>query len=99
TENRRALKPKGTILHCRVDGLLVFIGRILAGMFSSPFVSQRLVTWVATMNNEDLATLAELIEAGKVKPVIDRTYELRETPAAVRYLEEGHTRGKVVITV
>jgi len=99
SECRRALKPKGTLLLCSGDGRLGGIGRILAGMVSSPFVSQRLVTWVATMNNEDLATLAELIEAGKVKPVIDRIYELRETPAAVRYLEEGHTRGKVVITV
>jgi NADPH:quinone reductase-like Zn-dependent oxidoreductase len=48
-------------------------------------------------NEGDLATLRELIEAGKITPVIDRTYSLSETPAAIRYLEEGHTRGKVVI--
>jgi NADPH:quinone reductase-like Zn-dependent oxidoreductase len=49
-------------------------------------------------NKGDLATLKELIEAGKITPVIDRTYSLSETPEAIRYLEEGHTRGKVVIT-
>jgi NADPH:quinone reductase-like Zn-dependent oxidoreductase len=49
-------------------------------------------------NKKDLATLKELIEAGKITPVIDRTYSLSETPEAIRYLEEGHARGKVVIT-
>jgi hypothetical protein len=49
-------------------------------------------------NDGDLATLKELIEAGKITPVIDMTYSLSETPEAIRYLEEGHTRGKVVIT-
>ena len=48
---------------------------------------------------QDLATLKELIETGKVTPVIDRTYSLSETPDAIRYLEDGHARGKVVITV
>jgi NADPH:quinone reductase-like Zn-dependent oxidoreductase len=66
---------------------------------SSPFVSQRLVGRIATENNADLLALTGLIEAGKVTPVIDRTYTLGETPAAIRYLEEGHTRGKVVISV
>jgi NADPH:quinone reductase-like Zn-dependent oxidoreductase len=48
---------------------------------------------------EDLVVLKEIIEAGEVTPVIDRTYPLREVPEAIRYLEEGHARGKVVITV
>jgi NADPH:quinone reductase-like Zn-dependent oxidoreductase len=71
----------------------------------SRFVSQRIASYTAKPNyssgpNEgDLATLKELIEAGKITPVIDRTYSLSETPAAIRYLEEGHARGKVVITV
>ncbi len=81
------------------DGRLSGIDRIVTAMVSSPFVSQRLATWVATLNNADLLALMGLIEAGKVTPVIDRTYALSETPAAIRYLEEGHTRGKVVITV
>ncbi len=50
-------------------------------------------------NREDLAMLAELFEAGKVVPIIDRRYPLSEVPEALRYLEEGHAQGKVVITV
>ena len=65
----------------------------------SPFVSQRLRAFVSTQNKEDLLVLKELIEAGKVTPVIDRTYLLSEVPEAIRYLEEGHARGKVLINV
>jgi NADPH:quinone reductase-like Zn-dependent oxidoreductase len=54
---------------------------------------------VSKERSEDLLVLKELIEAGKVTPVIDRTYPLSEVPEAIRYLEEGHARGKVVITV
>ena len=50
-------------------------------------------------NHEDLLVLKELVESGKLAPVIDKTYPLRETPAALGYIEEGHTRGKVVISV
>jgi len=99
SECRRALSPKGTLVLSSGDGRLTGIDRILTAMVSSPFVSQRLVTWVATPNNSDLLTLTRFIEAGEVTPVIDRTYALGETPAAIRYVEEGHTRGKVVITV
>lgn len=95
---RRALTPKGTLVLCSGDGRLSGIDRIVTAMVSSPFVSQRLVTWVSTINSGDLLTLTGLIEAGEVTPVIDRTYALSETPAAILYLEEGHTRGKVVIT-
>jgi len=96
---RSVLTPKGTLVLCSGDGRASGIDRILGAMVSSPFVSQRLVTWVATLNPADLLTLVGLIEAGKVTPVIDRTYPLAETAAAIRYLEEGHSRGKVVITV
>jgi NADPH:quinone reductase-like Zn-dependent oxidoreductase len=65
----------------------------------SPFVSQKLGTFIAKPNGEDLVVLKELIEAGKVTIVIDRTYPLAEVPDAIRYLLEGHARGKVVITV
>ena len=54
---------------------------------------------VAKPNQNDLVIMKELLETGKVKPVIDRTYPLSETAAAIRYLEEGHAQGKVVITV
>ena len=64
----------------------------------SRFVSQRMASFTMNPNKEDLHSLTELIEAGKVTPVIDRTYALSEVPDAIRYLEKGHTRGKVVIT-
>jgi NADPH:quinone reductase-like Zn-dependent oxidoreductase len=54
---------------------------------------------LAHPNQKDMATLADLMQSGKVKPVIDRTYKLAELPEAIRYLEEGHTRGKVIITI
>ena len=65
----------------------------------SPFVSHNLRPLSSKPNQADLQFLKELIEAGKVTPVIDRTYPLSETPDAMRYLEEGHARGKTVITV
>ena len=80
-------------------GRFAGIHRIVAALALSPFVSQRLTTFNAKANTADLLTLTELIESGKVTPIIDRTYGLSETPEAIRYLEAGHTRGKVVITV
>ena len=65
----------------------------------SPFVGQKLGTFVNKENHEDMIVLGELIESGKLTPVIDRTYPLAEVPEAMRYLEEGHARGKVVITL
>ena len=65
----------------------------------SLFVSQRMVPFVTTANKEDLVVLKDLLEAGKVTPVIDRSYGLIDVPEAIRYLEEGHARGKVVVTV
>jgi NADPH:quinone reductase-like Zn-dependent oxidoreductase len=62
-------------------------------------VGQTLRSLISKENQEDLLVLTELIEAGKVTPVIDRTYSLSEAPKAIRYMEEGHARGKVVITV
>jgi NADPH:quinone reductase-like Zn-dependent oxidoreductase len=62
-------------------------------------VGQKLVTFIAKENHEDMIVLGELIESGKLTPVIDRTYPLAEVPEAIRYLERGHARGKVVITL
>lgn len=61
--------------------------------------SQTVAFLVAKITKEDLVVLQELLETGKVKPVIDRRYELSEVPEALRYLGEGHARGKVIITV
>ncbi len=76
-----------------------FLARLLKALLLSRFVSQKLVFHIAKISKEDLIVLKELIEAGKVTPVIDRRYPLSEVPDAIRYLGEGHARGKVVITI
>jgi NADPH:quinone reductase-like Zn-dependent oxidoreductase len=73
--------------------------RQIRAIVLSRFVGQRLATFVCSENAGDLAVLAELIEAGKVMPVIDRAYPLSDVPAAIRYMQEGLARGKVVIDV
>ncbi len=65
----------------------------------SPFVSQTVVFFLARQSRDDLAVLRELLQSGQVTPVIDRTYPLSEVPQAIRYLEQGHASGKVVITI
>ena len=101
SDYRRLLTPKGTLVISGGEGgrWLGPIGLILNALAHSRFVSQRLRPLQATKSKEDLVVLKELIEAGKVTPVIDRTYPLNEAPEAIRYLEEGRARGKIVITV
>jgi NADPH:quinone reductase-like Zn-dependent oxidoreductase len=65
----------------------------------SRLTSQKLVTFLAKPSKDDLIILRELMATGKVTPVIDKRYRLSEVPEAIRYLEEGHARGKVVITL
>jgi NADPH:quinone reductase-like Zn-dependent oxidoreductase len=99
---RRALAPKGVLVITGGEGGGRWLGgtdRQLRALMLSPFVDQKLGTFVSSENHEDMIVLKELIEAGKVAPVIDRTYPLSEVPEAIRYLEEGHAQGKVVITV
>src|SRR5215213_5242955 len=99
---RRALTPDGTLVIVGGEGGGRWLGgleRQLWATMLSPFVSQKLGTFVSTPNHEDLLILKELIESGKVTPVIDRTYPLAEVPEAMRYLEGGHAKGKVLITV
>jgi NADPH:quinone reductase-like Zn-dependent oxidoreductase len=102
SECRRVLKPKGTYVASFGRPERRLLGpapELLQMSMMAPFVSQKMVTWVTSPNEADLLTLKELLETGKVTPVIDRTYPLSETPEAMRYLGEGHARGKVVITV
>ncbi len=99
---RRALVPRGTLVIVGGEGGGRWFGGIdrqLRASMLSPFVSQKLGTFVAKANGEDLLVLKELIEAGKVTPVIDKAYPLSEVPEAIRHLQEGHARGKVVITM
>ena len=76
---------------------------LLAGQIGelvlSCFVRQKFLTFMAKLNQEDLTILGELMEAGKVTPVIDRCYKLSKVLEAIRYLEEKHAQGKVVITL
>ncbi|MBE0595384.1 MAG: NAD(P)-dependent alcohol dehydrogenase [Gemmatimonadales bacterium] len=99
---RRALTPRGTLVIVGGDGGDRWIGgtdRQLRALALSPFVRQNLRTFIAMVRREDLQFLKELIEAGRVTPVIDRTYPLRDAAEAVRYLAQGRARGKVVIGV
>ena len=93
---RHALTPQGIIIPNSGHGGM---GYVIKAFLLSPFMRQQGSMYLASSNNKDLVVLKELIEAGKVTPVIDRTYPLSDTPEAFRYLEEGHARGKVVITV
>ncbi len=102
TRLRRALVSRGTLVITGGEGGGRWLGgtdRQLRAMMLSPFVGQKLGTFVNKENHEDMIVLGELIESGKLTPVIDRTYPLAEVPEAMRYLEEGHARGKVVITL
>jgi NADPH:quinone reductase-like Zn-dependent oxidoreductase len=99
---RHALDSRGTLVIVGGEGGGRWLGgtdRQLRALVLSPFVGQKLGTFVNKENYEDLIVLGELIESGKVTPVIDKTYPLAEVPEAIRYLEEGHARGKVVISV
>ena len=99
---RRALTLRGTLVIVGGEGggrWLGVVDRLLRAHLLFPFVSQKLGTFISSENHEELIVLKELIESGKLTPVIDRTYPLSEAPEAIRYLEEGHARGKVVIAV
>jgi NADPH:quinone reductase-like Zn-dependent oxidoreductase len=103
SELRRALTPKGTLVIVGGDGGGRWTGGFLRGVLRAPivslFVSQRLRGLATKTERDDLLALTELIEAGTVTPVIDRTYPLIEAPDAIRHLAEGHAAGKIVVTV
>jgi NADPH:quinone reductase-like Zn-dependent oxidoreductase len=97
---RRALATRGTLVITGGENGGRWLGgtdRQIRARVLSPFVGQTLTTFISKENSRDLTVLKGFIEAGKVTPVVDRTYPLHEAPAAVRYLEEGRARGKIVI--
>ena len=101
---RRALQPKGICVMIggggpNDGGLIGPLGRPVKALLLSPFISQKMGMLVAELNKKDLTILGDLMQSGKVTPVIDRTYPLSKIAEAIRYLEQGHARGKVVITV
>ena len=103
-ECRRILTPNGKYVMIGGGGpndsrWIGPFGRVIKTMVLSPFTSQKMGMMMADANGKDLAVLADMMQSGKLKPVIDRTYKLSEVPAAIAYLEEGHARGKVIITV
>ncbi|MEU7984981.1 NAD(P)-dependent alcohol dehydrogenase [Streptosporangium canum] len=99
---RRALTPRGTLVIVGGEGggrWLQGTDRQLRALLLAPFVRQRLRVLMSAEREEDLRYCGELIEAGEITPIVDRTYPLSEVPEAIRYLRGGHARGKVVITV
>lgn len=103
-ECRRVLAPRGIYVligggKSGEQGLLGPLWDPVRMFLLSPFVSQEMGLFMADLKQDDLAILGDLMQSGKVTPVIDRRYSFRELPEAIRYLEEGHARGKVVVTL
>ena len=101
---KRVLKPKGICVLIGGGGIdegrwLGPMTRPLKALMLSPFISQKVSMMMAQMSHNNLKELADLMQAKKLRPVIDRTYKLSETPEAIRYLEKGHAHGKVIVTV
>lgn len=98
---KRTLKTQGTLVIVGSQSKGRWLGpltRALRGLLISRFVTERIKVYMARWSKEDLMTMNELLEAGKVIPVIDRYYHLSEVSEAIRYLEEGHAQGKIIIT-
>ena len=101
SELRRALTPRGTLVIVGGEDAGNWLGvrRQLRAAALSPFVRQKLGFFISKERRQDLEELRRLLEAGTIRPVVDRTFALEEVPAAIRYLRDGHARGKVVITI
>ena len=102
SECRHALNPKGICVmvgDLSGRGVIGLLARLVTALVLSRFAGQKLVTFLARPNKEDLDITHQLMKAGKVRPVIDRRYRLSEAPQAVRYLAEKHARGKIVISL
>ena len=104
SECRRVLSPKGKYVLIGGGGpndsrWIGPFGRIIKTMVLSPFISQKMGMMLAEIRQDDLTKMSDLMQAGKVTPVIDRTYPLSQIREAMKYLEAGHARGKVILTV
>jgi NADPH:quinone reductase-like Zn-dependent oxidoreductase len=102
SELRGALTPKGILVIVGGEGGGNWLGpadRLLPAFLLSPFVGQKLVALMSVERQPDLVTLGEMLQSGAITPVIDRSYPLVEAPDAVRYVGEGHSSGKVVVTI
>jgi NADPH:quinone reductase-like Zn-dependent oxidoreductase len=95
---KRTLHPNGIFVHVGGSGAQMF-QTMLLGPWISLTGSRKMSSFLQRQNQKDLVFMKELLESGKVKPVIDRSYKLSEVPEAFRYFEEGHAQGKVVISV
>jgi len=95
----RVLNPKGKFLIVGGKKVGTLLAHGLAGFVLSRFGRQNFILFIARLRKDDLTILGDLMQAGKVTPVIDKLYSLSEVPEAMRYLEQGHARGKVVVTV
>ena len=98
----RVLNPKGSLVIVGGPSDEPWLGPLsllIEAKLAAPFFSQRFVFFLAQIRQSDLDVLRELLQAGKITPVIDRRYPLADTAAALRYLELGHARGKVIISV
>jgi NADPH:quinone reductase-like Zn-dependent oxidoreductase len=105
SERRRVLNQNGICVMAGIggagwhDGMAMRSAGELNAYVGSRFVSQKFIAYIAQFNKKDMMVLADLMQSGKMTPVIDKTYKLSETADALRYLEQGHARGKVVVTV
>ena len=101
---KRVLKPKGIYVLIGGGGpndgrFIGPLARPLKTMLMSPFISQKMGMMLAEIRQDDLTKMSDLMQAGKVTPVIDRTYPLSQIREAMKYLEAGHARGKVILTL
>jgi NADPH:quinone reductase-like Zn-dependent oxidoreductase len=101
---RRALKPQGICVMIGGGGpnegrWIGALARPVKALLLSPFVSQKMSMMLAEIRQEDLTIMRDLMEAGKVTPIVDKTYPLSQVREAMKYLEAGHARGKVILTM
>jgi NADPH:quinone reductase-like Zn-dependent oxidoreductase len=102
SDYKRVMTPNGVYVgigYAAIGNWFGWLASPLEAWIRSPFMSQKFEMILAELNKKDLGVMGELMQSGKVTPVIDRTYKLSDAAEALRYLEKGHARGKVVLTV